>query len=232
MTRNQIDYQKHLETQRANRAGEELKRQELREGARHNVATEGETGRHNLVSEGLESFRIGSLDDHYRRMDATEINKLAETMAHNAVMELQGEAKIRADSHLTEEKLKNDIKSAIIRAGGTWGAAYGLLGQGWDALIAGLGGETSYDPFDFLGLSTRSTNSGSSSGEDSAVAIRTPGGRQQQSLSTQEALRRTSQNLGTRDVFSSYYGDSVLTPSGIAPAASTKKGTVEDTWYV
>lgn len=81
MTKNQIEYQKHLETKRSNLANEaltswrdrttaSLKSQELSEVARHNLAyetetsrhnrsTESETNRHNLVVEGQSLVSLG-----------------------------------------------------------------------------------------------------------------------------------------------------------------------------
>lgn len=56
MTTVQNEYWKRKETERANRAMENIKRQELSEQFRHNSVTERETNRTNLVNEGIKAL--------------------------------------------------------------------------------------------------------------------------------------------------------------------------------
>lgn len=136
MTRNQIEYQKSLESHRANVASETQKKNELEE-----------VKRHNQESEKQNQMSINNQNQHYVRMDDAELQKLAETIAHNKVSELQGEARIKMENAANMAKLKNNIIQAIIRAGGTWGAAYGIAQLGLDQLF----GTYSFDPFANLG---------------------------------------------------------------------------------
>lgn len=260
VTRNQIEYQRNVESQRANRVGEDIKRSELEESHRHNVTSEEETERHNRRGEDTDLFKATTVDAHYRRLDDAELQKLAETIAHNRVNELQGEAKIKYESKLGFEQLKNQIVQAIIRAGGTWGAAYGVGLLSMDELT----GRYHYDPFSdvvgfgdvrasyypstgqyynvtqsspTVGATSVVSGSGSattsvkpSSTSSSGSSSRDKDNRTPKQISDQ--LRKTSDSLGTRDVFKNVTTDVVLTPSGISPSVSTNKGTVEDLWYM
>ena len=95
MTHNQIEYQKHLEQMRHNRAVEdETKRNNIvvsGETNRHNVVTEREVGRHNLVTEDVakQSNIINQI--HYERMDTENERRNraveAETNRHNMAIE-------------------------------------------------------------------------------------------------------------------------------------------------
>lgn len=83
MTWNQINYQRNVETERSNRAGEEQKKAEL-----------AETVRHNQKSEDTEWFKAQSTDQHYQRSDAvaarnaqTQQSALAESIRHNTETE-------------------------------------------------------------------------------------------------------------------------------------------------
>lgn len=60
MTTVQNEYWKRKETERANRAMEEIKRQELSESFRHNSVTERETNRSNLANEGIKSLEANA----------------------------------------------------------------------------------------------------------------------------------------------------------------------------
>lgn len=96
MTKNQIEYNKLLETRRSNLKNEELTAQrdqaareakiiELQELARHNQAQEGLTGR------GLD-IQQGSLDEtarHNRRGEAITLSQLGESIRHNQVSEAE-----------------------------------------------------------------------------------------------------------------------------------------------
>lgn len=239
MTRNQIEYQRNLETERSNRA-EELENQrhnKVTEGetGRHNVATEGESNRHNVADETIRQFVASSTNAHYERMDQTEIDKLAETAAHNIVNELQGEAKIRYESKLGFAKLKNDLKTAIIRAGGTWGAVAGAVNLVWDEITSA----DDYDPFDFVNVQDKqtaqsrvpSTRRSTVTDRDYDVMGLTYGASTVKNAEFRN-LTQTSQDLGTRDIFRNVTTDVVQRPSGLAPAVSTRKGTVEDMWYM
>lgn len=106
MTRNQIEYNKLLETRRSNLANEDLTRTrdtaareakviELREAARHNLAQEGLTGR------GLD-IQQGSLDEtsrHNRQSEAVALGQLQESKRHNVV----GEQEVSRHNRQTEE---------------------------------------------------------------------------------------------------------------------------------
>lgn len=109
MTKNQIEYQKHLEqtraniareseTNRANLAGEQLRGQELAETSRHNVVTEGETERSNRTKEAeAQRSNLAKEAETYRKNTASEAiakqqvalgySTLAETESHNAATE-------------------------------------------------------------------------------------------------------------------------------------------------
>lgn len=143
MTRNQIEYQRNLETQRTNRAIEGLRGAELAETIQHNRKTESELGRHNLASETLDHFKATSLDAHYKRMDDAQLQQIAETIAHNKVNELNDEARIRFDANYGFSKLRNDIYSALLRSGGTWQSVAGIAGASIDQIMNG----GVFDPF-------------------------------------------------------------------------------------
>lgn len=93
MTKNQIEYQKHKETVRANQAAESLRLDELGETTRHNqaveletnrsnVAREGETMRHDLATEKETSQHNRTTEVETKRHDlATEANDLIKAQA-------------------------------------------------------------------------------------------------------------------------------------------------------
>lgn len=107
MTRNQLEYNKLRETQRANRESErltdlrdraarEVARGSLIESTRHNKATEsldsqkvGESQRHNKASEGIEKFRVGVESARQVADKLLALQKNAETKRHNIAMELK-----------------------------------------------------------------------------------------------------------------------------------------------
>lgn len=143
MTRNQIEYQKYLETQRSNLAGETLRGKELEESRRHSTTMEEETAQHNRNTEATDRYKATSVDAHYTRMDDATLQQLAETIAHNKVNELQGEAKIRFEANYGFSKLRNDIYTALLRNGGTWQSVLGVAGASLDQILNG----GVYDPF-------------------------------------------------------------------------------------
>lgn len=112
MTKNQIEYLKVREQQRANVANEDLTRQrdtlahqrgliELRESGRHNRATEGltgaqldiqrgsldETSRHNRTTEGQQQAQLVELNRHNLASEALQRGQLSETSRHNVAVE-------------------------------------------------------------------------------------------------------------------------------------------------
>lgn len=105
MTRNQIEYAKHLETQRANRAQEALTQQrdaqahevslaQLGETTRHNrageaqqVAVLGEQSRHNLATEELSRAQLGELQTHNRATERNAALTLSEQQRANVARE-------------------------------------------------------------------------------------------------------------------------------------------------
>lgn len=96
MTKNQIDYQRHLEERRSNLASEFLRNQELQETARSNrekerqgVVSLGETERSHRATEGLQRYATDTQSAHYTRADSVSASKLAEDMRANLVAEEQ-----------------------------------------------------------------------------------------------------------------------------------------------
>lgn len=82
MTNNQLTYQKNLETERSNRAQEELGRNQLAETVRSNMARETETSLHNRITE-RETERANRANEEHQK------NSLAESIRHNQVTETE-----------------------------------------------------------------------------------------------------------------------------------------------
>lgn len=80
MTRNQIDYAKHLEQARANRVQEALQAEVNSENRRHNLQTEAETTRTNRENEAIRTQTNAINATHYATMDS-------ETNRHNLASE-------------------------------------------------------------------------------------------------------------------------------------------------
>lgn len=105
MTKNQIEYLKHKETQRSNLRNEELTAQRdatnrelgfgnLAEATRHNVATErhnaavlDETSRHNLATEANEANKLLETTRHNQATERVQELTLSESVRHNQVVE-------------------------------------------------------------------------------------------------------------------------------------------------
>ena len=81
MTNNQINYLNLLETQRANRAKEDVSRQTLSETSRHNVRTEDESERSNRAKE---AYSIFSLSETIRSNKAKEHETSRSNLAKEA----------------------------------------------------------------------------------------------------------------------------------------------------
>lgn len=99
MTKNQIEYAKLLETNRANLAQEELTRKRdtgqlelghlnLGETRRSNMAREVETAQHNRATESLDSSKLGETSRHNAQQEALEAMKLSENSRHNRAQEV------------------------------------------------------------------------------------------------------------------------------------------------
>lgn len=88
MTKNQIEYQKHLETKRANQASESLRLDELKETGRHNLASELELNRSNVARE-IETSRHNVTTERENQRHNIEYEQ--ETNRHNTTVE--GETK-------------------------------------------------------------------------------------------------------------------------------------------
>lgn len=134
MTRNQIDYQKHIEEQRHNLAMEEVERNKAGESQRHNLATEQESARHNVASESetnrsnVANERVRSdvnviNAEHYRQQDAeTQRSNYAreeqqrvsqlENERHNLVSEQIALIGANAQSSQARAALENAIVNA------------------------------------------------------------------------------------------------------------------------
>lgn len=118
MTRNQIEYNKLLETQRANKANEtltdlrdraarEARVVELRELGRHNLATEQETVRHNVAGEEVASRQASELERHQRQTESLQHAINLETNRANLAREQQARdtlAESRRHSLVTEQQ--------------------------------------------------------------------------------------------------------------------------------
>lgn len=87
MTTQQIEYAKHLEQQRHNKATEELGTAQLNETVRYNTASLAETQRANLARENLTSQQNVINNAHYQRMDAEAArhNVASESIARSQV---------------------------------------------------------------------------------------------------------------------------------------------------
>lgn len=111
MTNNQINYLNLLETQRANRAKEDVSRQTLSETTRHNVRTEDESERSNRAKE---SYSILSLAENIRSNKAKE----NETMRANLAKE--GETNRANLAKEAETERSNYAKEGETHRHNTW----------------------------------------------------------------------------------------------------------------
>lgn len=111
MTNNQINYLNLLETQRANRAKEDVSRQNLSETARHNVRTEDESERSNRARE---SYSILSLAETMRS------NKAKETETARSNLAKEGEVNRSNLAKEAEAKRSNLAKESETHRHNTW----------------------------------------------------------------------------------------------------------------
>lgn len=120
MTKNQIEYLKLLETQRSNKATEEINRSraatdreiglgQLAETQRHNIAGEqqqvailGETQRHNVVSEQLQSTSISEAMRSNRAQEEISLKRQLEDERSNRAREAETERSNRSRERETE----------------------------------------------------------------------------------------------------------------------------------
>lgn len=110
MTRNQIDYQKHVEDVRSNRANEALKAEQNREQIRSNQANEGlqrgrnvETSRSNLANEMIASARQREDARHNYAMEILQASANAELARSNLARELENSAHNREIERLQQQ---------------------------------------------------------------------------------------------------------------------------------
>lgn len=100
MTKNQIEYVKYLEGKRANEAQEALtfsrdeaakqaRLIELRELGRHNAAVEGETARHNVAGEQLQSQSLEETRRHGMALEQLTQQQINESVRANTAREKQ-----------------------------------------------------------------------------------------------------------------------------------------------
>lgn len=104
MTANQIAYQRNLETERANRATEQLRGSELEETIRSNREREltnwyheREAARHNRASEGLGWAQLAESSRHNRASESLTAADIGERARHNQVVESQGWGSLSVD---------------------------------------------------------------------------------------------------------------------------------------
>lgn len=104
MTANQINYQK------------------LKEDRRHNLATESETGRHNVQQEAIGFATVGESRRHNQAAEAINwytqdwmstnaANQLAESARHN----VEGESLKRSEIGISGGKVLGDLGASILR---------------------------------------------------------------------------------------------------------------------
>lgn len=127
MTKNQIEYQKLLETRRANRAGEiitqardmaarDAKIVELSEASRHNKALEGlqgrsldETARHNLAGERVQQGQLSESIRHNKAGEQLGSDTLSETTRHNLGVEGYNTGRLVAEAGRLAEQVRHDL---------------------------------------------------------------------------------------------------------------------------
>lgn len=120
MTKNQIEFNKLREVQRANRIQEaqtalrdqrthDVATAQLGEATRHNKATEIEARRHNVSSEGISQ---GQLDETRRANYAREeidTKRLAETATHNRASEVIDTGRLTLDTASQVERSRHNL---------------------------------------------------------------------------------------------------------------------------
>lgn len=132
MTTNQIEFQKHLETMRSNRANEALTQARDEETKRRNAAVEAETYRSNYANEQIKRdsnvINAASLEEQARANRAKETQNYlnyVETARHNIESEaaaatsaqaqlLRGQA-AKESSEASAQKVTNDFNLGTLR---------------------------------------------------------------------------------------------------------------------
>lgn len=89
MTKNQIEYAKLLETERANRATENLTQWRDQQTVAHNARVLQETGRHNLATEALGSSQLEEAKRSNLERERQNLMLLSEQQRHNVAVELE-----------------------------------------------------------------------------------------------------------------------------------------------
>lgn len=146
MTLVQNEYHKRKETERANRANEEIKRNELSESKRHNWATERETNRSNLAKE-YETNRTNLANEGIKRLEANSKVLLNQSNARLNDARTQSENVSRARNELQLDRDKevygsvnNELAGTLepIRQGANiLGSVLGAVGTGVSAIATG-----------------------------------------------------------------------------------------------
>lgn len=91
MTKNQIEYNKLLETGRANRAQEALTHARDEAARQAKVIELGETSRHNQALEGIQLQTLGETRRHNQAQESIGFGQLSETRRHNTAQERESQ---------------------------------------------------------------------------------------------------------------------------------------------
>lgn len=91
MTKNQIEYNKLLETGRANRAQEALTHARDEAARQAKVVELGETSRHNQALEGIQLQTLGETRRHNQAQESIGYGQLSETRRHNTAQEKESQ---------------------------------------------------------------------------------------------------------------------------------------------
>lgn len=109
MTRNQIEYSKLLELQRSNRMNEQLTQQRDEATRTYQVGSLKESARHNLASEGLTGRQLSESERHNRSTESQALQVLDESRRHNQAFE-RNAASVLAEqirSNMANERERN-----------------------------------------------------------------------------------------------------------------------------
>lgn len=134
MTLNQIQYQQHLETRRANLEKEEQGRTGLRE-----------TQRHNVEAEAAQQRQIDVNQRHYNNQDAIASSNLAELIAHNRATEGEANRHNVQQEAISREGYESATTQSLI---GAAGRAKNPLLSGALLATAGIGTDQGYKVVD------------------------------------------------------------------------------------
>lgn len=105
MTKNQIEYLKLRETQRSNRAQEDLSSQKIRNDYKIASASLDETSRHNVANEGIGYLSAGETSRHNIASEALTAAAQSETHRANIAAESERARANRAQEALTKRNL-------------------------------------------------------------------------------------------------------------------------------